>query len=132
MTVLTVSMPQGAVARTGLPQARELLAVSGFLLLQEAQETFRRAAVADLVLVEDLEDEMFDKRRPEQVYRPARLRRRAALLHRTLLPYLQVVESGAVFWLLAVGLQSGVLILALYVLHRTRIRRRLRGDDEEC
>ncbi|QKW25709.1 hypothetical protein HUT11_05915 [Streptomyces seoulensis] len=64
-----------------------------FLLLQEALETFRRAAVADLILVEDLEDEMFDKRRPEQVYRPARLRRRAALLHRTLLSYLQVTDE---------------------------------------
>nr|WP_239146480.1 hypothetical protein [Streptomyces sp. SID10815] len=40
------------------------------------------------------------------------------------------MESGAVFWLLAVGLQFGVLFLALYVLHRTRVWRRLRGDDD--
>ncbi|MGW0629787.1 CorA family divalent cation transporter [Streptomyces sp. NPDC002758] len=59
-----------------------------FLLLREALETFRRAAIHDLLLVEDLEDEMFEKRRPEQVYRLAQLRRRAALLHHSLLPNL--------------------------------------------
>ncbi|MEW2294667.1 CorA family divalent cation transporter [Streptomyces sp. NPDC006743] len=193
-----------------------------FLLLQEALETFRRTAVAALLAVEDLEDEMFEKRRPEQVYRLARLRRHAALLHHALLPFLQVtdetftrrmlnrgfpeerqrlarefqhtgrlvltdvealqeaarrafasysslasgeqngvinrltivstiflpltfltgyfgmnfsyltdeMESRAVFWLLAVGLQAGVLFMALYVLHRTRIWRRLRGGDD--
>ncbi|MEU3862380.1 CorA family divalent cation transporter [Streptomyces sp. NPDC028722] len=193
-----------------------------FLLLQEALETFRRAAVADLLVVEDLEDEMFEKRNPQQVYRLAQLRRRAALLHHTLLPYLQVtdetftrrmlnrgfpeqrqrlarefqhagrlvltdvealqdatrrasasysslaageqngvinrlaivstiflpltfltgyfgmnfsfltdeMESRAVFWLLAVGLQVGVLFAALYVLHRTHLWRRLRNDDD--
>ncbi|MFE0510054.1 CorA family divalent cation transporter [Streptomyces sp. NPDC058964] len=192
-----------------------------FLLLQEALETFRRAAVADLLLVEELEDEMFDRRRPEQVYRLAQLRRRSALFHHSLLPYLQVtdeiltrrmlsrdfpearqrlarqfrhasrlsltdietlqeaarrtfasytslvsgeqngvinrlaivstiflplsfltgyfgmnftymtdeLESKFVFWLLAVGLQLGVLFIALYVLHRTKLWRRLRDSD---
>ena len=192
-----------------------------FLLLQEALDTFRRAAVEHLVAVEDLEDEMFERRRPEQVYRLARLRRRSALLHHFLLPYLQAtdevitrrmlnpafteerqrfarefqhagrlvltdieslqeatrrafasysslvsgeqngvinrlaivstiflpltfltgyfgmnfsyltdeMESKAVFWLLAVGLQVGVLGVAFYVLHRTQIWRRLRDDD---
>lgn len=38
-------------------------------------------------------------------------------------------ESRAVFWLLAVGLQVGVLFAALYVLHRTRIWRMLHDDD---
>ncbi|AYN43460.1 cation transporter [Streptomyces dangxiongensis] len=193
-----------------------------FLLLQEALETFRRAAVASLLVVEDIEDEMFEKRRPEQIYRLAQLRRRAALLHHTLLPYLQVtdetftrrmlnrgfpeqrqrlarefqhaarlvltdvealqdatrrafasysslaageqngvinrlaivstiflpltfltgyfgmnfsfltdeMESRAVFWALAVGLQIGVLFIALYVLHRTHLWRRLRDNDD--
>ncbi|MER7197831.1 cation transporter [Streptomyces sp. CB01635] len=192
-----------------------------FLLLQEALATFRRAAVHDLLLVEELEDDMFQERRPEQVYRLSMLRRRSALLHHSLLPYLQVVdevftrrmlnpsfpeerqrlaqefshaarlvlanieslqdasrrafssysslaageqngvinrlaivstiflpltflsgffgmnftyltdelESKVVFWLLAVGLQVAVLFVAFYVLHRTRIWRRLRDED---
>ncbi|WP_406111880.1 CorA family divalent cation transporter (plasmid) [Streptomyces sp. NBC_01003] len=192
-----------------------------FLLLQEALATFRRAAVQDLLLVEELEDDMFQERRPEQVYRLSMLRRRSALLHHSLLPYLQVLdevftrrmlnprfpeerqrlaqefqhaarlvlsnieslqdasrrafasysslaageqngvinrlaivstiflpltflsgffgmnftfltdelESKVVFWLLAVGLQVAVLFVAFYVLHRTRIWRRLRDED---
>jgi magnesium transporter len=192
-----------------------------FLLLQEALETFRRTAVQALLAVEDLEDEMFERRRPEQVYRLTQLRRRAALLHHSLLPYLEAtdevitrrmlspsfpeerqrlareyqhacrlvlatieslqdaarrafasysslvageqngvinrlaivstiflpltfltgyfgmnfsymtdeLESKAVFWVLAVGLQVSVLLVAFYVLHRTRIWRRLRDDD---
>ncbi|MGW4563365.1 magnesium transporter CorA family protein [Streptomyces sp. NPDC004561] len=192
-----------------------------FLVLQEALATFRRAAVAALLEVEELEDDMFQKRRPQQVYRLAQLRRRSALLHHSLLPYLQVVdevltrrlmspdfpaerqrlarefqhaarpvltaieslqdaarrafgsysslvageqngvinrlaivsviflplsfltgffgmnfafltdelESRAVFWLLAVGLQVAVVCVAVYVLHRTRIWRRLREED---
>ncbi|GGJ27336.1 hypothetical protein GCM10010121_043210 [Streptomyces brasiliensis] len=64
-----------------------------FLFLQEALETFRRAAIHDLLMVEDLEDDMFDKRRPEQVYWLAQLRRRAARLHHSLLPYLQVTDE---------------------------------------
>lgn len=189
-----------------------------FLVLQEALATFRRATVSALLQVEELEDEMFARRRPEQVHRLSRLRRRAAQLHHSLLPYLQVVEemvtrrmmnrdfpverqrlaqefqraarlvladieslqeaarrafasygsliageqngvinrlaivsviflplsfltgffgmnfafmtdeleSRVVFWLLAVGLQACVLLVCLYVLHRTRAWRRLR------
>ncbi|MBV2354996.1 CorA family divalent cation transporter [Streptomyces sp. J2-1] len=192
-----------------------------FLLLQEALDTFRREATKYLLQVEDLEDAMFERRRPEQIYRLTRLRRRAAVLHRFLLPYLQateemfgrrmvnrdfpeerlrlvqefqhtgrlalndiealqeatrrafagysslvageqngvinrlaivstiflplsfltgyfgmnftyltdVIQSRVLFWLLAVGLQVGVLVVALYVLHRTHIWRRFRSDD---
>lgn len=39
------------------------------------------------------------------------------------------LESGDVFWLLAVGLQAAFLLIALYALHRTRIWRKLRDDD---
>ncbi|MFJ7152815.1 CorA family divalent cation transporter [Streptomyces sp. NPDC100445] len=208
------------IARLGQENPFDTVAAL-FLLLQEALDTFRRAAVADLLVVEDLEDEMFERRQSEQIYRLARLRRRAALLHRFLLPYLQAtdelftrrmlhrgfpeerqrlarefqhsgrlvladiqslqeatrrafasysslvsgeqngvinrlaivstiflpltfltgyfgmnfsyltdeMESRAVFWLLAVALQVGVLFAALYVLHRTRIWRMLHGDD---
>jgi magnesium transporter len=206
-----------------LPQERPADAPAVlFLLLQEALQTFRRAAVSGLLTVEDLEDDMFEKRRPEQVYRLARLRRRAALLHRALLPYLQVtdevltrrllsgnfpeqrqrlaqefrnagrmvltdvesfqdatrrafasysslvageqngvinrltivsviflplsfltgffgmnftyltdeLESKAVFWLLAIGLQVCVLLASFYVLRRTHLWRRLHDEDE--
>ncbi|WP_404962328.1 CorA family divalent cation transporter [Streptomyces sp. 147326] len=58
-----------------------------FLLLDEALETYRASAVQALLDVEALEDEMFRQRQPEQVYRLTRLRRTAALLHHTLLPY---------------------------------------------
>lgn len=64
-----------------------------FLLLDEALETYRGSAVQALLDVEDLEDEMFRQRQPEQVYRLARLRRTAALLHHTLLPYHRVTEE---------------------------------------
>ncbi|WP_225829321.1 CorA family divalent cation transporter [Streptomyces naphthomycinicus] len=192
-----------------------------FLVLQEALTTYRRAAVAALLEVEELEDDMFQQRRPEQVYRLAQLRRRSALLHHSLLPYVQVVDevisrrlmsrdfpqerqrlarefqhaartvlttietlqdaarrafasysslvageqNGVInrlaivsviflplsfltgffgmnftfltdkletrdeFWLIAVGLQVIVLCGSLYVLHRTRIWRRLRDED---
>ncbi|MFF4009394.1 CorA family divalent cation transporter [Streptomyces sp. NPDC001717] len=194
-----------------------------FLLLDEAMETYRRAAVQALLEVEDLEDAMFRRREPEQLYRLSRLRRTAAMLHHTLLPYHRVaeesvtrrvlnrgfredrgqlvreyrrtgnlvladieslqesarrafgsysslvsgeqngvinrlavvstiflpltfvtgffgmnflyltdeLESRAVFWLLAVGLQVAFLVVALYVLHRTRLWRRLREDDSD-
>ncbi|MFJ8015584.1 CorA family divalent cation transporter [Streptomyces sp. NPDC096339] len=194
-----------------------------FLLLDEAMETYRRAAVQALLEVEDLEDAMFRRREPEQLYRLSRLRRTAALLHHTLLPYHRVaeesvtrrvmnrgfqeergqlvreyrrtgnlvladieslqesarrafgsysslvsgdqngvinrlavvstiflpltfltgffgmnfayltdeLESRAVFWLLAVGLQVLFLLAALYVLHRTNLWRRLREDDSD-
>ena len=39
------------------------------------------------------------------------------------------LESKTVFWMLAVGLQAAVLFVAFYVLHRTRIWRRLRDED---
>ncbi|MGW2269734.1 magnesium transporter CorA family protein [Streptomyces yangpuensis] len=192
-----------------------------FLLMDEALETYRGSAVQALLDVEDLEDEMFRRRQPEQVYRLARLRRTAALLHHTLLPYHRVteetvtrrmmsgsvpeerqrlvreyqrtaglvladieslqeaarrafgsysslvsadqngvinrlaivstiflpltfvtgffgmnftyltdeMESAAVFWLLAVGLQVAFLAVALYTLHRTGLWRRLRDDE---
>ncbi|MER6025075.1 CorA family divalent cation transporter [Streptomyces sp. NPDC001851] len=192
-----------------------------FLLLQEALTTFRRAAVQALLQTEELEDDMFEYRRPEHVLRLARLRRRSALLHHALLPYLQVTDeiitrrmmspafpeerqrraqefqaagrlvladieslqdaarrafasysslvageqNGVInrlaivsviflplsfltgffgmnftfltnrletrdeFWLLAVGLQAVAVLGSLYVLHRTRIWRRLRDDD---
>ncbi|WP_406187504.1 CorA family divalent cation transporter [Streptomyces sp. NBC_01006] len=192
-----------------------------FLLLGEALETYRRSAVRALLEVEDLEDEMFRQREPEQLYRLARLRRTAALLHQTLLPYRQAaeeaitrrvlnrdfpeerkrlareyqrtsglvltdiealqeaarrgfstysslvsgeqngvinrlaivstiflplsfvtgffgmnfaylsdeLESRAIFWVLAVGLQVIFLAGALFLLHRTRIWRRLRDDE---
>lgn len=64
-----------------------------FLLLEEALDTFRRSAVEALLEVEDLEDEMFRHRVPQHVYRLARLRRRGALLHHALLPYLQVTDE---------------------------------------
>ncbi|MET9466378.1 CorA family divalent cation transporter [Streptomyces sp. NPDC006544] len=205
------------------PHERPPDAVStSFLLLDEALETYRRSAGRSLLEVEDLEDEMFRQRQPEQLYRLARLRRTAALLHHTLLPYQQAadeavtrrvmsrnfpvererlareyqrtlrlvltdieslqeaarralttysslvsgdqngvinrlaivstiflpltfltgffgmnfayltdeLESGAVFWLLAVGLQVVFLVIALYVLHRTRIWRMLHDEEE--
>ncbi|MFJ8567649.1 CorA family divalent cation transporter [Streptomyces sp. NPDC093514] len=211
-------------ARFPLEGPRDSVAML-FLLLDEAMETYRRAAVRALLEVEDLEDEMFlfRRREPEQIYRLARLRRTAALLHHTLLPYHRVaeetvtrrvmnrgfqeerqqlvreyrrtanlvltdieslqetarrafgsysslvsgdqngvinrlavvstiflpltfltgffgmnfayltdeLESRAVFWLLAVGLQVAFLLAALYVLHRTRLWRRLREDDSD-
>ncbi|MGW7419687.1 CorA family divalent cation transporter [Streptomyces sp. NPDC054813] len=64
-----------------------------FLLLQEALATFRRATVDALLQVEELEDDMFEDRRPEQIHLLSRLRRRAALLHHSLLPYLQAVDE---------------------------------------
>ncbi|MFE7393559.1 CorA family divalent cation transporter [Streptomyces sp. NPDC057582] len=205
-----------------LPRERPADSVATlFLLLQEALETYRRSAVQALLEVEDLEDEMFQQRRPQQVYHLARLRRRAALLHHSLLPYVEAtdetltrrtmsgrfpeerqrlarsyqraaksvltdiaslqdasrraflsysslvsgeqngvinrlaivstiflpltfltgffgmnftymtdeLESGAVFWMLAVGVQVIVLLIALYVLHRTRLWRKLRDDN---
>ncbi|WP_327282431.1 magnesium transporter CorA family protein [Streptomyces sp. NBC_01205] len=211
---------EGLVAR--LPRERPPDSVATmFLLLGEALETYRRSAVQALLEVEDLEDEMFRQREPEQLYRLARLRRTAALLHHSLLPYHQAaeevitrrvlnrnfpeereriareyqrtsrlvlteiealqeaarrgfgtysslvsgeqngvinrlaivstiflpltfvtgffgmnfaylsdeLESRAIFWVLAVGLQVVFLAGALYVLHRTRIWRRLRDDE---
>jgi magnesium transporter len=218
--------PNGPIASffARLPDERPTDTVAAlFLLLEEALETFRRSAVRALLEVEDLEDEMFQVRHPQQVYRLARLRRRAAVLHHALLPYLEAteetftrrmmsgsfpeerqrlarsyerssrlvltsieslqdaarrafgsysslvsgeqngvinrlaivstiflpltfltgffgmnftymtdeLESGVVFWLLAVGLQAIVLFIALYALHRTRIWRKLRDDGKD-
>jgi magnesium transporter len=221
----TVHRGQGDLARTftkGLLHERppDTVAVL-FLLLGEALGTFRRAAVQALLETEEVEDGMFEERRPEQVYRLAHLRRHSALLHHFLRPFLEVtdevltrrmmspdfpqerqrlarefqtsgrlvladieslqeatrrafasysslvageqngvinrlaivsvvflplsfltgffgmnftfltdkLESRDEFWLLAVGLQAFVLVVSLYVLHRTRIWRRLREDD---
>ncbi|MFJ3912158.1 magnesium transporter CorA family protein [Streptomyces vinaceus] len=213
-------MVHALIAR--LPHERPPDAVATlFLLLGEALETYRRSAVQALLEVEDLEDEMFRRREPEQLYRLARLRRTSALLHHTLLPYHQAaeeaitrrvlnpdfpqerqrlareyqrmsklvltdiealqeaarrgfgtysslvsgeqngvinrlaivstiflpltfltgffgmnfayltdeLESRVIFWVLAVGLQVLFLAGALYVLHRTRIWRRLHDDE---
>ncbi|MEW2133708.1 CorA family divalent cation transporter [Streptomyces sp. NPDC005435] len=192
-----------------------------FLLLGEALGTFRRAAVEALLETEELEDDMFEERLPEQVRRLAQLRRRSALLHHYLRPFLELtdeiltrrmmspsfpeqrqrlarefqtsgrlvladmeslqeatrrafasysslvageqngvinrlaivsvvflplsfltgffgmnftfltdkLESRDEFWLFAIGLQVLVLLLSFYVLHRTRIWRRLREGD---
>ncbi|MEU9179493.1 CorA family divalent cation transporter [Streptomyces sp. NPDC048550] len=214
---------EGLVAR--FPHERPPDAVATlFLLLGEALETYRRSAVQALLEVEDLEDEMFRRRQPEQLYRLARLRRMAALLHHSLLPYQQAadeavtrrvmsrkfqmereqlareyqrtltlvltdieslqdaarrafatysslvsgdqngvinrlaivstiflpltfvtgffgmnfayltdeLESRAIFWLLAVGMQVAFLLIALYVLHRTRIWRMLHDEDHDA
>ncbi|MFG2120744.1 CorA family divalent cation transporter [Streptomyces sp. NPDC048710] len=224
--LLTVHRGQAGLRESLIAQLRserppDTVAVL-FLLLQEALATYRRSAVQDLLLVEELEDEMFEGRHPAQIYRLSQLRRHSALLHHTLLPYLQVVdemftrrmmmnsglpeerqrlarefqhtarlvhtdieslqdasrrafasystlvsgeqnavinrlaivsviflplsfltgffgmnftyltdelESRAVFWLLAIGLQVVVVFVALYVLHRTRIWRRLRDEE---
>ncbi|MFI9806444.1 CorA family divalent cation transporter [Streptomyces sp. NPDC052301] len=64
-----------------------------FLVLQEALETFRRAAVRALLETEELEDDMFEDRQPEQAHRLTLLRRRSAVMHHALLPYLQVVDG---------------------------------------
>ncbi|MFD7228555.1 CorA family divalent cation transporter [Streptomyces sp. NPDC059881] len=219
-------MPSGPmkslVAR--LPHERPADTVATlFLLLEEALETFRRSATQALLEVEDLEDDMFQHRHPQQVYRLSRLRRRAGLLHHALLPFLEAtdetftrrmmsdsfpesrqrladsylraarlvltsieslqdaarraflsysslvsgeqngvinrlaivstiflpltfltgffgmnftymtneLESRAVFWLLAVGLQAVVLLIALYALHRTRVWRKLREEGRD-
>lgn len=39
------------------------------------------------------------------------------------------LETRGEFWLLAVGLQAVVLLGSIYVLHRTRIWRRLLDED---
>ncbi|MEV8045693.1 CorA family divalent cation transporter [Streptomyces griseoluteus] len=192
-----------------------------FIVLQEALATFRLSAVRNLLETEELEDEMFEDRRAEQLQALARLRRRSAQLHHALLPFLQVTDAvltrrminpsfpeerqrsarefqtagrlvladieslqeatrrsfasysslvageqnGVInrlaivsviflplsfltgffgmnftfltdkletrddFWLLAIGLQALVLLGSFYVLHRTRIWRRLLDED---
>ncbi|MFQ6142005.1 hypothetical protein ACLMNJ_02855 [Streptomyces seoulensis] len=146
MTVLTVSMPRGVVALTGLPQARELLAVSGFLLV-DAETADGREAVARLGL-EAESPRWFGgfgepacrrggphpgggpggrdvRQAPSGAGLPAgaaATARRAAAPHA---PAADVPDR-----LLRHEPQFGVLFLALYVLHHTRVWRRLRGDDD--
>ncbi|MFD7626745.1 CorA family divalent cation transporter [Streptomyces sp. NPDC059851] len=137
-----------------------------FLPLDEALETYRRTAVRALLNVEDLEDEVFRQRRPQQGYRLSRLRRNAALLYRTLLPYTQVMEETVTRRMMsagfpearqrlvreyqrtakstltnieslqeaarrafAVGLRVVFLAIALLVLHRTGLWRRLQDEQ---
>ncbi|MCF3180125.1 cation transporter [Streptomyces polychromogenes] len=211
---------RGFMERLSRQDADDTVAVL-FFLLGETLGTFRRAAVQALLEAEAIEDEMFDERRPEQLYRLTLLRRRSAQLHHFLRPFLDVtdevltrrmlspafpegrrrlaqefqtrgrlvladieslkeatrrafashaslsageqngvinrlaivsvvflplsfltgffgmnftfltdsMESREEFWLLAVGLQLLVLAVSLYVLHRTRVWRRLREDD---
>ncbi|MEV7202636.1 CorA family divalent cation transporter [Streptomyces griseoluteus] len=64
-----------------------------FIVLQEALATFRLSAVRNLLETEELEDEMFEDRRAEQLQSLARLRRRSAQLHHALLPFLQVTDA---------------------------------------
>jgi magnesium transporter len=64
-----------------------------FLFLQGVLETFRRAVTQAHLEVEDLEEAMFERRQPEHVHRLARLRRRAARLHRAFLPYAAVAQE---------------------------------------
>jgi Mg2+ and Co2+ transporter CorA len=58
-----------------------------FLLLEGAVKTFGRVAERGRQEVEDLEDEMFEHRRQQQLHRLVLLRRRLGLLRRALLPY---------------------------------------------
>ncbi|MES4890090.1 CorA family divalent cation transporter [Streptomyces sp. NPDC096012] len=64
-----------------------------FLVLGEALSTFRRAAVQALLDTEELEDDMFEGRQPEQVYRLSQLRRRSAGLHHSLRSFLEVTDD---------------------------------------
>lgn len=64
-----------------------------FLLVEAAVKTFGRLAQRGVQEVEDLEDEMFEHRRQQQLHRLALLRRRLALLHRTVLPYAEATEE---------------------------------------
>ncbi|MFD4726694.1 CorA family divalent cation transporter [Streptomyces seoulensis] len=64
-----------------------------FIVLQEALATFRLSAVRSLLETEELEDEMFEDRRADQLQSLARLRRRSAQLHHALLPFLQVTDA---------------------------------------
>ncbi|WP_330461569.1 CorA family divalent cation transporter [Streptomyces sp. NBC_00820] len=85
-----VGLLQNFVARLPHDRPTHLIACV-FLLLQGALETFRRSAAQGVLEVEDLEDEMFERRRQQQVYRLALLRRRASLLHHELLPFVQAM-----------------------------------------
>ncbi|MEU1502635.1 CorA family divalent cation transporter [Streptomyces sp. NPDC005732] len=64
-----------------------------YLILQGVLESFRRAVTQAHLEVEDLEEAMFEERQPRQAQALARLRRRAARLHRAFLPYASVVQE---------------------------------------
>lgn len=64
-----------------------------FLFLQGVLESFRREVTQAHLEVEDLEEEMFTQREPRQVQQLARLRRRAARLHRAFLPYAALAQE---------------------------------------
>jgi Mg2+ and Co2+ transporter CorA len=64
-----------------------------FLLLESAVGTFRRMARRVVQEAADLEDEMFEHRRQQQLHRLVLLRRHLALLHRTVLPYVEATEE---------------------------------------
>ncbi|MEV8524174.1 CorA family divalent cation transporter [Streptomyces sp. NPDC052000] len=77
-----------------LPQDRPTDgALMAFLFMHGVMEGFRRTAARTLLEVEDLEEEMFEVRQPHHVHRLARLRRRAAQLHRAFLPYAAVAQE---------------------------------------
>lgn len=77
-----------------LPQDRPSNgAITVFLLLHGVLEGFRRTASRTLLEVEELEEELFEERRPQHVHRLAKLRRRAAQLHRAFLPYAAVAQE---------------------------------------
>ncbi|MFJ2393103.1 MULTISPECIES: CorA family divalent cation transporter [unclassified Streptomyces] len=64
-----------------------------YLILQGVLESFRRAVTLAHLEVEDLEEAMFEERQPQHAQALARLRRRAAHLHRAFLPYASVVQE---------------------------------------
>jgi len=64
-----------------------------FLLLEGAVKTFGRVAERGRQEVEDLEDEMFEHRRQQQLHRLVLLRRRLGLLRRALLPYAEATDE---------------------------------------
>ncbi|MEU6577329.1 CorA family divalent cation transporter [Streptomyces sp. NPDC046805] len=87
-----VELMEDFIARLCHDRPADLVACL-FLLLQSALDTFRRSAGQGVLGVEDLEDEMFVRRRQRQVYRLALLRRSASLLHHELLPFAQGMQE---------------------------------------
>jgi hypothetical protein len=90
MIVSVVSMPEGTVTSASMTEARQLLATGSFVVVDVEQP---ERPTPDDQGVEDLEDEMFEHRRQQQLHRLALLRRRLALLHRTVLPYTETREE---------------------------------------
>ncbi|MFE2146944.1 CorA family divalent cation transporter [Streptomyces sp. NPDC059456] len=68
-------------------------ATAVFLFLQGVLEVFRRAAAQALLEVGEVEEAMFEGRASQHVHRLARLRRRAAQLHRAFLPYSAIAQE---------------------------------------